>query len=73
MDGRRTGFLTGFCSNPIRVIHASQPQRGIAVLVFVNGFDSIEPDSFAPNDLTQTYVDRLHNSDVAIVPSLLDR
>lgn len=39
----------------------------------VNGFDSIEPDSFAPNDLTQTYVDRLRNSDVAIVPSLLDR
>jgi spore germination protein YaaH len=39
----------------------------------VNGFDSIEPDTFAPNDLTQTYVDRLRNSDVAIVPSLLDR
>ena len=39
----------------------------------MNGFDSIEPDSFAPNDLTQTYVDRLRNSDVAIVPSLLDR
>ena len=39
----------------------------------VNGFDSIEPDTLAPNDLAQTYIDRLRNSDVAIVPSLLDR